>query len=688
MPRRTRARVSWPGGRPLALAALPVALAVLVLVEGLGVPGALSPGLLASTTAIGVVGALLAGLRPRYVGGWLLLACGSAFLVGQWCETQLAAAPPSPGEVPVTAWVAGWIYQPALVLLFVLLPLTFPDGHVPTPRWRPVAVLAVLVAAALVLVGGFAEPTLRVGPDTSYPNPYAVLPLRGAEQVGEVLALVTLALSAAAVGSLLLRYRAAPDDVRSQILWVTVACGVLGAAFALDATVALLVPSAYPAVFPVIQVAPVVLPVAVAVAVLRHRLFDVRVVVGRVLVYAALTAVLLAVYVVTVVGVARVVPAGQDAGRLLAAAVVALAFAPLRARLQDVVARRLFGDRAQPYAALVRVAREVAGAPTTPDGMLTSLAASTATALRSPWVGVELRTGDGVTVTGEAGRRADAGSESALAVRELTHAGDGVGRLLVAARAHDAFTAADHRLLDDLAVPIGTALHALRLSLQLRASRERLVTSIEDERRRTGRDLHDSLGPRLAAIGMTVETAAELVQTDPQAARRLLSVLLQQTDAAVSEVRQLAHTQRPPVLDALGLVGALETHLALLSPLHARLEVRGEWPEALPAAVEIAAYRIVLEAVTNVTRHARAGVCEVVLTAGEDLQVEVIDDGEGLGAYSGEGVGLPSMRERAEELGGEFHVGPGPQGRGTAVTARLPLTAPAPAVPTPRRAGA
>ena len=165
-------------------------------------------------------------------------------------------------------------------------------------------------------------------------------------------------------------------------------------------------------------------------------------------------------------------------------------------------------------------------------------------------------------------------------------------------------------------------------------------------------------------------------------------MLLQQTDAAVSEVRQLAHTQRPPVLDALGLVGALETHLALLSPLHARLEVRGEWPEALPAAVEIAAYRIVLEAVTNVTRHARAGVCEVVLTAGEDLQVEVIDDGEGLGAYSGEGVGLPSMRERAEELGGEFHVGPGPQGRGTAVTARLPLTAPAPAVPTPRRAGA
>ena len=509
MPRRTRGRLSWSGGRPVALAALPVALAALVLIEGLGVRGVLSPGLLVSTTAIGVVGALLAGLRPRYVGGWLLLACGSAFLVGQWCEARLAFAPPRPGEVPITAWIAGWIYQPALVLLFVLLPLTFPDGHLPTPRWRPVAVLAVLVAGALVLVGAFAEPTLRLGPVTTYPNPYAVTGLARAEHVGDVLALVTLALSAAAVVSLVLRYRAAPDDVRSQILWVTVACVVLGAAFALDATVALLVPSAYPAVFPVIQVAPVVLPVAVAVAVLRHRLFDVRVVVGRALVYGVLTVVLLGVYAATALGVARVLPASPGVGQLLAAAVTALAFAPLRGRLQDVVARRLFGDRAQPYAALVRVAKEVAGPSTTPEHMLTSLAASTAAALRSPWVAVELTASGGATVTGEAGRRPDAGTQHELTIRELTHAGDRVGQLLVAARAHDAFTAADQRLLDDLAVPIGTALHALRLSLQLRASRERLVTSVEDERRRTGRDLHDSLGPRLAAIGMTVETAAE-----------------------------------------------------------------------------------------------------------------------------------------------------------------------------------
>jgi signal transduction histidine kinase len=331
--------------------------------------------------------------------------------------------------------------------------------------------------------------------------------------------------------------------------------------------------------------------------------------------------------------------------------------------------------------ALVRVAREVAGPSTTPDRMLTSLAASTAVALRSPWVAMELTSGDGVVATGEAGRRPDDGTRPDLTVQELTHAGQTVGRLVVAARAHDAFTPADHRLLTDLAVPIATALHAVRLSLELRASRERLVTSVEDERRRTGRDLHDSLGPRLAAIGMTVETVAELVQTDPEAARQLLSVLLEQTDIAVSEVRQLARTQRPPVLDALGLVGALETHLALLSPLRARLEVRGTWPDALPAAVEIAAYRIVLEAVTNVTRHAGADSCLVTLALGEDLVVDVTDDGAGL-VPGREGLGLPSMRERAEQLGGSFHVGRHPHGRGTVVTAALPLsTARATALP-------
>jgi signal transduction histidine kinase len=368
-------------------------------------------------------------------------------------------------------------------------------------------------------------------------------------------------------------------------------------------------------------------------------------------------------------------PEATDLGRLVAAAVVAIAFAPVRDWLQRKVAHRLFGDRAEPYAALVRLSRGVAGSSTTPERVLTALADSTAAAVRSPWVAVELTSADSVVASSPAGTRPPGGSD--LTVLDLTHAGDRVGRLLVAARSHDAFTPADLRLLADLALPIGAALHAVRLSIDLRASRERIVTSVEDERRRTGRDLHDSLGPRLAAIAMTVETAAELVDSDPQATRRLLSVLLEQTSTAVDEVRQLAHAQRPPALDALGLVGALETHLALVSSVDARLVIRGMLPKALPAAVEIAAYRIVLEAVTNASRHAGADTCLVTLTnESADLVVEVTDDGRGIAARSPHGIGLPSMRERAEALGGHFHVGSRADGAGTVIRATLPYPPP------------
>jgi signal transduction histidine kinase len=679
MRQRVRGGLDWSRIRLVLLAGLPGVLAAVVVAASLPPGrGGWSPGLLASTVSIGVVGGVLAGLRPRYVGGWLMLATGVAFLVGQWCEVVATDG----GSV--AAWIANWIYQPALVPLFVLLPLTFPDGRLPSRRWRAVAILAVLVAGLTVLVGAFADPSLAL--DRRHPNPYAVPALGALGGLGAGLGLATLALSLAAVASLVLRYRAAAEQTREQILWVTVACLILGAAFAADAAVAFLIPSAYPAVFPVVQVAPIVVPAAVAIAILRHRLFDIRVVVGRVLVYGGLTVALLAAYAVTALGLARAVPGSTDLGRLVAAAVVAVAFAPLRGWLQRKVAHRLFGARAEPYAALVRLSREVAGSSTTPERVLTPLATSTAAALRSPWVAVELGAGDTVVACGQAGTRPPGGAE--VTVLDLTHAGNTVGRLLVAARSHDAFTSVDLRLLADLALPIGAALHALRLSIDLRASRERIVTSVEDERRRTGRDLHDSLGPRLAAVGISVETAAQLVDVDPQAARRLLAVLLEQIGVAVEEVRQLARTQRPPALDTLGLVGALEAHLALVSAVDARLLVRGQWPQTLPAAVEIAAYRIVLEAVTNVARHADATTCLVTLTTGTgDLVVEVTDDGRGLVADGPPGLGLPSMRERAEALSGHFHAGARPTGTGTVIRATLPCPPPShPPVPPAEKA--
>lgn len=643
--------------------------------------------LLPSTAAIGVVGALLAGLRPRYAGGWLLFATGAAFLVGQIADqvahAGLDSAEAPTGSAALALWVNSWIYQPALVLFFVLLPLTFPDGGLPSRRWRPVAIVAVALAAVLVLLGAFGMPTLSLGPQR-WPNPYALEALAAVAPAAYLLAqLATLAAAVAATGSLVVRWRAAGRTTRRQILWVVLALGVVCGAFAVDALVALMASAVYPMIFPVVQLVPVVVPVAVAVAVLRHQLFDIEVLVSRALVYTLLTAALVLLYAAVAAAVGIALPSsGDTVGRLLAAALVAVAFAPLREWLQRSVGRRLFGARAEPYTALVRLARELEG-PSSPDGVLAALATSVAEAVKSPYAAVHPAEDGALECGAEHGRRP--GDGTGLVQVELTHGGRSVGRLVVAQRGHEAFSTADLRLLSDLALPVGAALHALSLSVDLHRSRERLVLSVEEERRRLGRDLHDSLGPNLAAISMQVETAAGLVHDDPERAFQLLSGILDQTEHAVQETRLLAHTHRPPTLDALGLVPALEAHISHLTSTPVLLAVPSPLPQ-LPAAVEIAAYRIALEALNNVVAHAEAQSCRLRVTYdGHRLVVEIDDDGRGVTGDHRVGMGQQSMRERAEELGGSLTVTTGQAG-GTMVRAVLPCTPSA--LPTGDSAGA
>ena len=630
--------------------------------------------LLSSTAAIAVVGAVLAGLRPRYVGGWLLLATGVAFLLGQ-IAGQVALADLESGSAPAggvgwALWVNSWIYQPALVLFFVLLPLTFPDGRLPSSRWRPVAVAAVTLVVVLLVLGAFGMPTLNLGP-RQFPNPYALDALADLAPTGYLVAqLLTLAAGLVAVGSLHVRWRAGGRRTRRQILWVVLALGLVSGGFAVDAAVALLAPTAYPVVFPVLQMLPIVVPIAIAIAVLKYQLFDIEVLVSRTIVYALLTAILLALYAAVSAAAGLAWPGADDTlGRLLAAALVAVAFAPLRELLQRRIGRRLFGDRAEPYAALRRLSRELER-PSTPDGMLAMLANSVAEALRSPYAAVHPTWGGSPEY--EEGHRGRPPDGTGLVQLDLTHKGESVGRLVVAQRGPEAFSAADLRLLSDLAMPIGAALHAIHLSNDLQRSREQLVLSVEEERRRLGRELHDSLGPSLAAIGMQVETAADLVHSDPDRAGRLLADLLDQTEHAVQETRTLAHNHRPPALDALGLVPAVEAHLSHLTFVHVDFAVPRPLPD-LPAAVEVAAYRITLEALNNVVSHAEARNCDLTFTHdGDNLVVELDDDGRGSGDHHAVGLGLGSMRERAEELGGSLTVLTGRSGQGTLVRALLP----------------
>jgi signal transduction histidine kinase len=257
-----------------------------------------------------------------------------------------------------------------------------------------------------------------------------------------------------------------------------------------------------------------------------------------------------------------------------------------------------------------------------------------------------------------------------------------IGQLLLGQRAPgENFSPADHRLLNDLAREAGVAVHAVsltthlqRITADLQRSRESLVTTREEERRRLRRDLHDGLGPTLASLVQLLDTARMLVSCDPDAANMLLGDIKGQLKATITDIRRLVYALRPPALDELGLVSAIREHIERFNQPKG-LQISMDAPDSLPllpAAVEVAAYHIALEAVTNVVRHANAQTCRIRLSLDHGLIIEIMDDGEGLPVDRHVGVGLTSMRERAEELGGECRIEPVAT-HGLCVRARLPL---------------
>jgi signal transduction histidine kinase len=255
----------------------------------------------------------------------------------------------------------------------------------------------------------------------------------------------------------------------------------------------------------------------------------------------------------------------------------------------------------------------------------------------------------------------------------LVYQGETVGQLILATRAPgEMFSPADQRLLDDLARQAGVAVHAVRLTSDLQRARERLVTAREEERRRLRRDLHDGLGPQLASQTLLIDTVFRLLPNDIDGAINLLQRLKSQSQDAIADIRRLVYALRPPALDDLGLVGALREHAMQYLQSGIQITVVAQELPPLPAAVEVAVYRIVQEALTNVIRHAQAHLCIIEIALGTELLVTIIDDGCGLPADRRMGVGLTSMQERAAELGGRLVIEPR-FGGGTQVRAWLPL---------------
>ncbi|HEY0733391.1 MAG TPA: sensor histidine kinase, partial [Herpetosiphonaceae bacterium] len=256
----------------------------------------------------------------------------------------------------------------------------------------------------------------------------------------------------------------------------------------------------------------------------------------------------------------------------------------------------------------------------------------------------------------------------------LSYGSEIVGQLILGPRSPgESWSPNDRRLLLDLARQSGTAVHAMRLTLDLQHARTRLVTAREEERRRLRRDLHDGLGPTLAALALQADTARDLLRSDPDEAEALLDNLTQQSQAAVVDIRRLVYALRPPALDDLGLIVALRTFAGTLASGGVAVTIAAPEPFApLPAAVEVAAYRIIQEALTNVVRHAHARRCTIRLSIASRLAIEVADDGRGIAPDAQAGVGLQSMRERARELGGDCYVERATAG-GTIVRGWLPL---------------
>ena len=416
-------------------------------------------------------------------------------------------------------------------------------------------------------------------------------------------------------------------------------------------------------------------PIAVALSVLRLRLWDVDPLLSRTLIYGVLTLLVGGTYV-AVSGALSAAFRSPDnvVFSLVAAGTVAALFEPVRRRLQRAVGRLVYGEREEPHAAVRRLTHRLEGPQELPV-VLRTIAKTVREALRVPCVAVEPVGADGhrgTTVTDPP----DAAAPAAAVRLRLVCRDEPVAWLAVAPRAPgEPFSPRDQHLLDELAGHAATAVYAVRAAADLQRAHERLVTAGHEERRRLRRQLHDELGPMLATLTMELDVAAEVITEDPEQGRELVTDVRGEVKETIALVRSLTYGLYPPVLDELGLPAAVrEKARSLLENEGVTLDVHlSERLPTLPAATEVAAYLIAVEAMTNVQRHAQARRCRLCLVrSGQWLEVEVTDDGSGLLHSAPAGVGVHAMRERAQELGGTLTITQASP-RGTRVLARLPL---------------
>ncbi len=657
--RRSAPGARWGAGvlacvMALVVLLVPVAALAVGQADGLGWKAVLTPWLLVVPGTLVVLG------RPATPLGWLMLTVAGLFATSALAAALVARNPTGPGA----AWQV-WVVDRGSALLVpctLAVLLLLPDGRLPSPAWRWPAAFA-LGAQTAVVAGWALASGPAAAPDTDLvgvrglQNPVGVLPAvvgQWASSLEWLLqALLLLALPAVAF-----RVVRGPREQRRRL--ATVLAAVL--AFSVLVVLGRLLWPGAADVLDVLGCA--LLAAALTSAVLTRQLPGVDVVVGHAVVYALLTALVAGTYVLAVALLGRFgsgLPA-PAAGVLSAA--IALALLPARGALQRLVDRLLVGDTADAVTAIRRLSESASGSHGL-DELLGSVARTVRASVKASAVTVSA---DGRSATAGTTRPGGASHHEDLVVRGSTR-----GLLVVTYPPGRRVRARDRQLLRDFADHVARVVDTLGLTGELQRSRERLVAAREEERLRLRRDLHDELGPTLAGLSMQLGGLGELIADDPRTAQERVRRLEAASRHALDRVRSVSRGLRPPVLDELGLVAAL---VELAAHCGLDVDVSADLLPDLPPAVEVAAYRVGAEALTNVARHAGpTGATVRITVADRHLVLRVSDAGRGRGDGPS-GVGTLAMRERAEELGGTLDVGWAPEG-GTTVEARFPLEPPA-----------
>ena len=634
------------------------------------------------------VGALLGWKRPANPIGWLMCGTALSYMAGNVGQLLLSRFARTQALGDWLGWA--WLFGIGLVAVVLLL---FPTGALPSRRWRPVAWAMAAGLAGWVLGNAFAPKIFSA--DSRPANPFGIGGVAGKVFLilaGGGAALVALS-GVAAIVSLVFRYRHARMVEREQLKWLIYAAGLIVVAFLASIGASSQLQNA------VTSGAIAAVPVAIGVAIFRYHLYDIDLVINKTLVYGSLAAFITGVYVAMVVGIGSLLQPGARPSlglSILATAVVAVAFQPVRERVQRLANRLVYGKRATPYEALSAFSGQVAGADATGD-LLPRVARVLAEATGAVRTQVWLRAGDRFRL--EAAYPADGQREpgqpretvalppeglpafaSATMAFGVSHRGERLGALTLTKRPGEALTPTEGRLAAQLAAQAGLVLRNAGLTGQLqermaelRASRKRIVEAADGERRRLERNLHDGAQQQLVALSVMARLAETAVDDDKNSAMALITQAHADAQDALENLRDLARGIYPPLLADHGLAAALEAQ-ARKAPVPVTVEARGigRYPQEAEAAV----YFCVLEALQNVVKY--AGACQAAICLagpGEGLEFSVTDDGAGFDpGPAGHGTGLQGMADRMAALGGDLQIRSQP-GHGTTVAGRLPVQA-------------